>query len=316
VSYNIVEFAKSIKIDLCKVQNKPNLIFLCGGVIARTGELKSARDFFNRHLQRHKPALAQRVKLAEEVNAWFQKDDAFPDLLELEDYLAHLADVTVLFVESPGSIAELGAFSTSSVLRPRTLAVLNNSYGSGQSFITDGPVRKIKNENADLVHYYTWDPNDLNSAATKKEFKELTKELSDFLEARDQLKAQHVKFDSSQPGHVLLLIADLIRIPGVATKTDISDCLSNIGIDVTKEVLDRYLSVLQSVGIITRHLRSNQTFFVRADSIAFVRYRYLDSAALKDSQRIKATIHQGLEPIKRSVLRHALRASGKRRRRV
>ena len=47
----------------------------------------------------------ERVKLAEDVNAWFRKDDALPDLLELENYLAHLADVIVLFVESPGSIA-------------------------------------------------------------------------------------------------------------------------------------------------------------------------------------------------------------------
>jgi hypothetical protein len=170
------------------------------------------------------------------------KDDAFPDLLELEDCLAHLADVTVLFVESPGSIAELGAFATSAVLRPHTLAVLNNSYGSGQSFITDGPVRKIKNENADLVHYYTWDPKALNSAATKKEFKEMTKDLSDFLEARDELQPRQVRFDSSLPGHVLLLIADLIRIPGVATKTEISECLSNIGIHITKEIVDRYVS--------------------------------------------------------------------------
>jgi hypothetical protein len=118
VFYSIVELTKSLRLDKCKIQNRPDLIFLCGGPIARNGAFLSARDFFYRYLLRNL-AWAKRIKLAEDISAWFQKDNAFPDLLQLENYLAHLAAATVLFVESPGSIAELGAFAASDELPPR-----------------------------------------------------------------------------------------------------------------------------------------------------------------------------------------------------
>ena len=142
MSYSIIDFAKSLLVARCKIQNAPNLIFLCGGEIADSGAYRSFRDFFNRYLRKNKPTLAERVRLAEEVSNWYHKDDAFPDLLELEHYLAHLASVTVLFVESPGSIAELSAFAMSDNLRPKTLAILNSSLDLRTSFIKDGPVRK------------------------------------------------------------------------------------------------------------------------------------------------------------------------------
>ncbi|HEV3332635.1 MAG TPA: retron St85 family effector protein [Bryobacteraceae bacterium] len=140
MGYSIVDFAKSLNVDRCKIRNTPNLIFLCGGAVGETGPDKSARDYFYRHLKSKATKIAQRVRLAEAVNAWFRGNE-FPDLLELENYLADLADITVLFVESPGSIAELGAFAASDVLRPKTLAVLNASHSSDRSFITDGPVK-------------------------------------------------------------------------------------------------------------------------------------------------------------------------------
>src|SRR5258708_3632965 len=166
MGYSLVDFSKSLRAESCKIRNTPNLIFLCGGRTAETGPYRSARDYFYRHLKSKATGIACRVKLAEDVNAWF-RPGVFPDLLELENYLADLADITVLFVESPGSIAELGAFAASDSLRPKTLAVLNNFYGPERSFIAEGPVQKMKNESSDLVHYYNWDPRRLNAPATK-----------------------------------------------------------------------------------------------------------------------------------------------------
>ena len=52
--------------------------------------------------------------------------ERFTDLLEVESYLADLAElIIILFVESPGSIAELGAFSALVTVQPKVLAVVN-----------------------------------------------------------------------------------------------------------------------------------------------------------------------------------------------
>ena len=305
--YSVVDFAKSLQIDRCKIRQTPGLIFLCGGKTARGGTYRSARDYFNRHLKKQNPAIASRVRLAEEINEWFQRDNVFPDLLELENYLADLADLTVLFVESPGSIAELGAFANSGDIRPKTLAVLNNLHGSEGSFISDGPTLKISNENEDHVHRYTWNPNDLHSDLTKTEFTQLTTELVTFLQKIEAARPRRSRLTPTERGHALLLVADLIRMPGIATTSELLECLSVLECKADRTTLKRYLSVLKSVGFVIPYLRSNQTFFVRTSDRPFIRYAYREGAHLRDQSRIKHELKQGLGPLKRSALTHALR---------
>jgi len=303
MDYSVIDFARSLKVDNCKIWNTPRLIFLCGGKTAKSRGYRSARDFFYRHLLSKKPAIASRVRLAENVNAWFRKN-VFPDLLELENYLAGLADITVLFVESPGSIAELGAFAASDALRPKTLAVLNDFYDSEKTFISDGPVQKIKNKDDQLVHYYTWNPRQLNSPATKKEFREMAKDLTAFLVERDKSHPNEQGFDKKNPGHVLLLVADLIGIPGVATGTEITECLRVLEC-FDHEYRDRYLSLLEGMSFIERARRSNQEFYVSVASEHFIQYAY-QPGALNDAKRIKTDMRAALEPIRKRILAASL----------
>ena len=309
MAFLLIDFAKSLNVDGCRVQNTPNLIFLCGGKIARhTDPCLSARDYFWRHLLQNEPALAGRVRLAEKVNAWFHSEgEYYPDLLELEEDLAHLADIIILFVESPGSIAELGAFAALDALKHKTLAVMNNSLASPNSFIADGPVRRFKTNNPEYVRYFTWDSEDLDNADTQQEFDEIATELSDVLKTRDAEYRREVRFNPGQyPGHVLLLIADLIRIPGVATRTDVSECLKELGVSHSTRNLERQLSVLTSLGFVTTERRSNQIFFVRKSSDYFLKYAYKDNA-INDATRIQELVREGLDPKRKTVLRHSIR---------
>ena len=257
MAYSLVDFAMSLRVDRCKIEKTPNLIFLCGGPTAIGA---SCRSFFNQYLLNNKPAWTERVKLAEDVNTWLGKDNAFPDLLELENYLAHLADVIVLFVESPGSIAELGAFAASDTLRPKLLAVSNTFYASERSFIADGPIRKIRNTNEESVQSYTWNPSQLDTPQTKEEFGDVANRLTEILECREKRRPQQLTFKAKEIGHTLLLVADLIRIPGVASKSDVAKCLEALRCDKALESLDHHLSVLQSIDVIQKHQRSNQNF--------------------------------------------------------
>lgn len=314
MTYSITDFAKSLKVANCKIRNGPGLLFLCGGPIDsadKPGEFRSARDFFYRHLLKEKQAWKSRIKLAEEVNAWFQKDwlegePAFRDLLELENYLANLAAVTVLFVESPGSIAELGAFAASDELRPKTLAVLNTAYGSDKSFIADGPVRRIKGRNEKHVQYYEWDPKNLNDP--RRGFREIAQALTASLEQEEAERQKLLRFDREKPSHTLLLVTDLIRIAGVASKADIEDCLDVLGCKSARDALDKHLSILQSVGFIEKRLRSNETFYVNKFSTAFIRYAYI--SGIRDATRSQFVIRQSLEPNRRAVYRDSLKKVG------
>ena len=307
--YSLVDFAKSLRVNDCKIWNTPNIILLCGGPTAIDGSYLSARDFFNRHLRSDRPALAERVKLAEDVNVWFQphKDQPFPDLLELENYLAHLADVIVLFVESPGSIAELGAFAASDVLRPKLLVVFNTFYHSSQSFIAEGPIRKIRNEKEELVQSGAWDPKQPYTPETTEEFGLVANRLTDIIEHRETLRPQQFAFKAKEIGHTLRLVADLIRIPGVASRSDIEKCLEELRCKDALASLDRHLSVLQSVELITEHRRFNQIFYVHDSSTPLIRYAYAKrSGVINDATRVQTAVRSALDPIRRGVLRTLL----------
>lgn len=65
-------------------------------------------------------------------------------LLTLENILADSVDAIVLFPESPGSFAELGAFSNNEKLAKKMVVVANNKFKSVKSFINYGPNRLIK----------------------------------------------------------------------------------------------------------------------------------------------------------------------------
>ena len=304
--FSLIDFVRSLNVVRCRVQETPQLIFLCGGKIARGRRpYKSARDYFWRYLRKEEATLALRVRLAEDVNSWFREEnERFSDLLELEEYLAHLSDIIILFVESPGSIAELGAFAASDILRYKTLAVINNQFGSSKSFIADGPVRRLKNHNGEFVHYFKWDPDRLSDADTEQELIEIAEELSTFLKARDAGRAREVRFDPNRhPGHVLLLIADLIGIPGVASRSDIAKCLEELHLPSTD--LDRQLSVLKSLNFVTTELRSNQTFYINPSPTYFIRYSF-EKGAINDAARIRDLIRRGLDDRRKGALRYSL----------
>jgi len=65
-------------------------------------------------------------------------------LLSLENILADSVDAIVLFPESPGSFAELGAFANNPVLAQKLICLPQKKYKNKKSFINYGPNRLIK----------------------------------------------------------------------------------------------------------------------------------------------------------------------------
>lgn len=107
------------------------LVFLCGGSdSARRAHVAS-------YIRRHMKHLS--VFYADDV--WrVIAGHATQNALAMENELARLASVVVLIVESPGTFAELGAFSLNPALRPKLLPILDRRFRTAPSFINTGPV--------------------------------------------------------------------------------------------------------------------------------------------------------------------------------
>lgn len=72
-------------------------------------------------------------------------------LLALENILASSVDAIVLLPESPGSFAELGAFSSNPKLVNKLICIANQRYKNKRSFLNYGPNRLIKSSDTGKV---------------------------------------------------------------------------------------------------------------------------------------------------------------------
>lgn len=130
--------------DYCsnmRISGNINFIFLCGA--EDSAEKKSQRTIF----------LDYFIKNNENDNIIFIKAEEFfkirkkfkddENLLDLENYISSICDCILLFIESPGSLAELGAFSNKDDIVTKMLVVNDNKFQNIVSFVNDGPISRI-----------------------------------------------------------------------------------------------------------------------------------------------------------------------------
>lgn len=128
----------------------PKFIFLCGvGYSTKEEYERSNRGVIDRYIKQLLPD--SHIVLSEKM--WEDKYDDSIDLLTFEEFLAEVSDAIVLFVESPGSFCELGAFAYADALfSDKLIIVMNEKYRNSKSFIATGPVLKAKADGSKVVY--------------------------------------------------------------------------------------------------------------------------------------------------------------------
>jgi hypothetical protein len=125
----------------------------------------------------------------------------------MEADLADLADLVAIVVESPGTFAELGAFSLSDRLRKKILAILDEDHEKDPSFINTGPVQWI-NQDSDFKPVI-YGPLD--------RILETVDEIESRIEKIPSPKSVGMADLGSSPKHVLFFLCDLIAVIHPAT---------------------------------------------------------------------------------------------------
>lgn len=314
----LLAFAQSVDVSSCRILGAPNLIFLCGGRVSEgshSGPYSSARDYFNRYITANEPEITARVRLAEAISRWFDResfsgDDTFSDLLEVEEYLADLSDTILILVESEGSIAELGAFTASDAVRPKVVAIINSTF-DGPSFISDGPVRRLRFYDPSAVYSHAWDHSleRLNDQSNVEAFETLSRDVVAVLKMRETAAPNTRKLilDQRGHGHSMRVIADLVDIVGIATQRDIQRCLLALRPDLDQANLRKYFFLLSNLGIIGKETHSNQPYYFTREAGPFISYGFKPEATIKDRGRAKLLIRQGLDGARSSILTRYLR---------
>lgn len=142
----------SMKSHLDNTSNKfityPKFVFLCGADIEKVPYEKSNRGIIDKYF--NSKSTDTFIVLSEKL--WEESFNSNIDLLTFEEFLGEVSDAIILFVESPGTFCELGAFAYADELfSDKLIIVIDEKYKNDKSFIITGPTAKAEKDGAIVI---------------------------------------------------------------------------------------------------------------------------------------------------------------------
>jgi hypothetical protein len=222
---------KKLVPDSLRVHAPTSVMFLCGGVLGDPSNPPVMfRDAFYRIAKNSE--LDYQIILAEQASP-LTADAEYRDLLQFEQDIAQVVGLILLFVESAGSLAELGAFAALPTVAPSLLAVVDEYYYEQNSFVKNGPIRFLENNFGE-----EWVVSlersvvgiDEKGTITNLNAKEFIASLKPVIQSRLSMRASWRKVNPEASGDVILIIVGLCQFYGALTIGEIRKYLEQIGV--------------------------------------------------------------------------------------
>jgi hypothetical protein len=238
------------------------------------------------YLQRDNTQLAEQIVLAESI-VGDHVAHGFADLLSLERLLADVVAVILLFVESPGSLAELGAFTASDNILDRLSAVIEECHREHtESFVYLGPISRLTRHNEKRLMYAPWlkeeGRDEIDPVRAEKMAQSVAAGLSEVLQQNGHTKML-VPSSDTRLGHgeKMCLITGILEVCQVLSKSEI-DAAVRTFTDLNSDLeISRYLYLLRKLKVIGMIDYSKQKWYYVNDSL--IEWRYKDSVGSRDT---------------------------------
>lgn len=240
------------------------VIFLCGSVVhPKEQEQISMRGHFFHYFCEHNPELSEKIILAENFKQYLQ-NEYYPDLITFEHDVANLSSLIVIFLESSGSIAELGVFCNMAEINKKLLIFVPADEVEGdrkESFISLGPLlylQKSINKNSCKIYPK---PNAIDDYSDHLEF--MAEDLIDIIPKQ----GNDYSFDKNSSGHIAFLISRIVHLAMPVRLKEIAACLKTIGIDnFTITELERTLFLLETLKFIKTYYYGTSKYYYTMQS--------------------------------------------------
>jgi len=247
------QFLEKISLTKSFVEYSPSIVFLFGGLVnIRESAPCSVREMFVEYCVSNDILNDGEIRLAEHYKDWFE-DSYYSDLLSFEEELSQLASATVVILESPGAIAELGAFCVNKKIRANLVIVISEKHRREKSFITLGPLKKIRPES---ILVYDWSYDDISSTVPA-ELPILAADIKDYLQQQSK-----IEFNPENTGHLSYLVHALIINFQALTSFEITQYLVLLGVRISKEKVERLIYLLTLIDLVKLRPKGNRDFYV------------------------------------------------------
>jgi hypothetical protein len=293
VAAEIVEKLFS-EIDKGRVTVKPfdGYIFLCGGALSsQGGAIESARQYAMTRADEAGCIAGHRIMIAEKLTSLLHGDD-FRDLLEFEEHIAALSACVLIFVESPGSIAELGSFAVMPHLAGKLLVVCEQRMDSAisPSFIFLGPVASLKRARNNSVQIFPIFKDSENSADVSK-LDDCWQFIEESVMESIRRPVPEANLDPEELSHRMIVVAALIDIFVAPKFGELQEGLSGLGIDLSAKHLRRITRMLEQFQLIKKVTYGHEEFFFSLNNRPLLTLRPISTSGVKifDRLRFKAS---------------------------
>ena len=271
-------------------------IFLCGGFISKPKKPRpvSLREYIYRNFKTAHPTDGQFV-LAELANQLY-RDTSYPDLITFEEDIARIASIILVVAESPGSLAELGAFASNGIIRKRLRIILKEQHANEESFIRYGPVQRIKRDSEDNVAIYPWRTNKdgnliLTSAQPHK------KAIIDFIDGQLSSVPKSELFSKLEDAAEFFIVLWIIHVSFAITHAQIYAVIRDIGLDLQERDIKNIIYCLRMVNWVGTYSYSSRDYLYTLHDLDPFDYAFSEGVADTDSARrtaaIPNAIHKG-----------------------
>lgn len=329
---DIADLVERIDASTLRVRAPTPIILLCGGRIDIKAKPASLREAYTQIYER--PGLKSYSTVTPEEFRIFAPDGPYKDWLSFEREFAQIVDLVVLFSESSGSVAELGAFSVVEEIASRLLVVIDDENYGDPSFIKLGPLLFLQ-ENHGKSAVCVLNRKDLNitsrrdlkisghkdlsssniSGVSDVNLDRLAEALIPAIEKRKAEYKEHTTFNPTRAGHLIKLIVGLIQHYGALTEEEIDILLYVMDVTVPFPKIADYLSCAINAGWIVRDKRGiNEYYCALPDMEEAVSYRLRKdlSPEEKDRDRWRASVIEywkNKEPVRFSSIQSALKSA-------
>lgn len=294
------ELLQSIDFKEVEVKEYPKIAFLCGG----SPELLKPHNSTDQYFPSVRSYISQlltaqytdlRYQNAEDVKDW-NSYSVYDDLIAFEQDIAHLCKAIVLFVESAGSIAELGSFAIIQEITEKLIVFVHSDHSGSPSFLSYGPLKRISDTHPDRVHYITWKLEqktyngkrvDVVQPESMTEWGPHTcNEIQSVLEGKVRLDHSSDKYKRTKEA---LFIHDIICLFKAINEEEIRKYFQLASHEIDKKNVQRSIFCLEKLGLIRSVTRGSKTFYTPDDPLAG---RYLTLPVRFDTARLSMQLDE------------------------
>lgn len=214
----------------------------------------SARQLFLNWMMVNNSPVKSLIRTPEQFGDW-NKFEGYGNLVDFERDAGHLTKAIVLFSESEGSFAELGAFCMDSVISERLFVVIAKQFYHAESFIAYGPVKKIEDGNHDHSICVT---DTLEPAKLGPELSSIAFALEEKIASIPKTQS----FDPSRHRDKFLLVADLVELFGALTIKELDALVKVMKVELSNTELRAILNQLKRFELIEMVEGTTKRFFI------------------------------------------------------